>query len=109
VLFISHTLQAKGQRGEKMITEAGWIIIVNIICATIITVVTLLTRRDLNSLRPEVMDVREQLKEANKFIIDQGHRITALRDEIAMRKPTMTEKRFDADFKASPPYKKPDK
>lgn len=91
-----------------MVTEAGWIIIVNVICATVITVVTLITRMDVNSLKPHVMTAREQLTEANKFIIQQGHMLTELRDTIAMRKPTMTDKRFDEDFKASPPYRKPD-
>lgn len=87
-------------------TDANIIIIVNIICATIITVVTLLTRRDLNSLKPEIKDVREQLIEANNFIIGQGLKITALMDELAMRKPTMTKERFDKDYEASPPYTK---
>jgi len=87
-------------------SDANIIIIVNIICATIITVVTLLTRRDLNSLKPEIKDVREQLVEANKFIIGQGIKITALMDELAMRKPTMTKERFDKDYEANQPYTK---
>lgn len=92
-----------------MITEAGWIIIINIICATVITVVTLITRMDVNSLRPEVLDVREQLKEANKFILQQGNKIQGLRDEIAHRIPTMSQEEFADEFKNSPPYRKPDK
>jgi len=90
-------------------SDANIIIIVNIICATIITVVTLLTRRDINSLRPEIQDVRQQLIEANKFIIKQGAEKQALMDELAMRKPTMTPEQFDELYKASPPYRKPDK
>jgi len=90
-------------------SDANIIIIVNVICATIITVVTLMTRRDLNSLKPEIADVRQQLKDANTFIIGQGVKITALMDELAMRKPTVTKDRFDRDFEASPPYRKPDK
>jgi len=90
-------------------SDANIIIIVNIICATIITVVTLLTRRDLNSLKPEIKDVREQLIEANKFIIKQGAEKQALMDELAMRKPEVTKDRFDKDFQASPPYRKPEK
>lgn len=92
-----------------MITEAGWIIIINIICATVITVVTLMTRRDVNSLRPQVMTVAEQLVEANKLILSQGNIIQELHDEISMRKPTMTTKRFDKDYEANPPYTKPNK
>lgn len=88
-------------------TDANIIIVVNIVCATIITVVMLLTRRDINTLTPKVKSVEDQLIEANKFIIQQGHMLTELRDNIAMRKPSMTEKRFDEDFKASPPYTKP--
>lgn len=92
-----------------MITESGWIIIINVVCATVITVVTLLTRRDLNSLKPEIQDVRQQLKDANTFIIGQGTKITALMDELAMRKPTITTERFEKDYEANPPYRKPDK
>jgi len=90
-----------------MITEAGWIIIINVICATVITVVTLITRQDVNSLRPGIEDVRAQLAAANAFILKQGNEKQALMDELANRKPTMTPEEFDETYKASPPYRKP--
>lgn len=92
-----------------MITEAGWIIIIEMVVGCIVTVVTILNRRDVISLKPHVQSTAELLKEANALILKQGNIITAQGDELAMRKPTMTEKRFDADFQASPPYRKPDK
>lgn len=92
-----------------MITEAGWIVIVTLICGCITTVVGLLVKRDLSTIKPEVKSVREQLTEANKFILQQGNMLKDLRDEIAMRKPSMTKDRFDKDFEASPPYTKPPK
>lgn len=90
-----------------MITEAGWIVIVTLICGCITTVVGLLVKRDLGTIKPQVLSVAEQLIEANKFIVQQGHILTGLRDEIAMRKPTMTGKRFNEEYGASPPYTKP--
>lgn len=99
-----------------MITEAGWIIIINVISATIIAVVTLLTRRDVNSLKPQVMTANEKLTVANEhlaaanlMILSQGREISEMRDVIAMRKPTLTKDEFDRNFEASPPYRKPDK
>lgn len=96
-------------REKIMITEAGWIVIVTIICGCVTTVVGMLTRRDVNTLRPQLMTVAEQLVEANKLILSQGNIIQGLHDEIAMRKPTMTTQRFEKDYEANPPYKKPDK
>jgi len=90
-------------------SDATAIIIVQLICTTIVTVVSLLTRRDVNTLRPQLLTVAEQLVEANKLILSQGNIITQLHDEIAMRKPTMTKERFDKDFEGNPPYRKPDK
>lgn len=89
-----------------MITEAGWIIIVTLITGCITASVGLIVNRNVTGLTPKVKSVEEQLIEANKFIVQQGHMLTELRDTVAMRKPTMTEKRFDADFQASPPYRK---
>lgn len=90
-------------------TDANILLLAQIVSATIITVVMLLTKRDVNTLRPQLMTVAEQLVEANKLILQQGNIIQDLHNEIAMKKPTMTTKRFDEDFKASPPYRKPDK
>lgn len=92
-----------------MITEAGWIVIVTIVCGCITTVVGLITRMDVNSLRPVVMSATEQLTAANAMILAQGREISEMRDVIAMRKPTMTKGEFDRNFEASPPYRKPDK
>lgn len=92
-----------------MITEAGWIIIIELITGCIVTVVTILNRRDVLSLKPHVVSTAELLREANALILKQGNIITQQADEIAMRKPTITPERFDKDFQASPPYRKPDK
>lgn len=75
-------------------SDATIIIIVEIVTAAIITVVGLLVRRDVIGLKPEIQDVRLQLAEANKFIIKQGAEKQALMDELAMRKPVMSDEQF---------------
>lgn len=83
--------------------------IVTIICSTFLAAMTLWLRRDVRGMLPEIQDVRKQLIEANRVIIAQGVEVAALRDELVMRKPTVTKKQFDEDYSASPPYRKPDK
>jgi len=62
---------------------------------------------EVNALKPQVLSVAEQLIEANKLILSQGNIIQGLHDELSMRKPTITTKRFETDYEASPPYRKP--
>lgn len=88
-------------------SDANIIIMVQLICTTIIAVVTLLTRKDVNGLKPEIVDVRAQLVEANATISKQNASILSLRDELAHSRPIVSKEKFDSDYSASPPYTKP--
>jgi len=90
-------------------SDATVILIVQVICATIITVVTLLTRQDLKRLKPEIISVRQQLVDANIFIGEQVRQIGELRDEIASHVPQMKTGKSDEEYTAIPPYRKPDR
>lgn len=88
-------------------SDATIIIVVEIITAAIITVVGLLVRRDVIGLKPEIVDVRKKLDEANKVISQQNASILSLRDELAHSRPIVSKEKFDSDYSASPPYTKP--
>lgn len=71
-------------------SDATIIIVVNVLCATALAALNLWLRRDLNTLRPVVLSVRDELMatknllvDANKFIDAQITKNQALRDEIA--------------------------
>lgn len=75
-------------------SDATIIIVVNIICATILAGLNIWLRRDVRGMLPEIQDVRKQLIEANKFIIAQGLIKQELMDELAARKPVMSDEQF---------------